>query len=47
MAMGSKQVDEAQTDEDLSNSAMTGAERCPLTHAHVGAILPTHPHRRP
>lgn len=54
MAMGSKQVavkpeqvDEAQTDEDLSNSAMTGAERCPLTHAHVGAIRPTHPHRRP
>jgi adenosine/AMP kinase len=47
MAMGSKQVDEAQSDEDLSNSATTGAERCALTHAYVGAIRPTHPHRHP
>ena len=54
MAMGSKQMDakpeqvnETQTGEDLSNSAMTGAERCALTHAHVGAIRPKHPHRHP
>jgi hypothetical protein len=40
-----KQVDEAQMGEDLSNSATIGAERCALTHAHVGAIRPTHPHR--
>lgn len=42
-----EQVDEAQMVEDLSNSAMTGAERCALTHVHVGAIRPTHPHRHP
>lgn len=54
MATGSKQVDvkpeqvdEAQTGEGLSNSATTGAERCALTHVHVGAIRPTHPHRHP
>lgn len=54
MAMGSKQVaakpeqvDEAQMGENLSNSATTGAERCALTHVHVGAIRPTHPHRHP
>lgn len=42
-----EQVDEAQMGEDLSNSATTGAERCALTHVHVGAIRPTHPHRPP
>ena len=47
MTMGPKQVDEAQMGEDLSNSATTGAERFDLTHAHVDAIRPTHPHRRP
>lgn len=47
MAMGSKQGDEAQTGEAPSNSATTGAERCALTHVHVGAIRPTHPHRHP
>ena len=54
MAMGSKQVaakpeqvDEAQMGADLSNSATIGAARCALTHVHVGAIRPTHPHRHP
>ena len=54
MATGSKQVavkpeqvDEAQTGEDLSNSATTGAERCALPHVHVGAIRPMHQHRHP
>ena len=42
-----EQVDEAQMGADLSNSATTGAERCALTHDHVVAIRPTHPHRPP
>lgn len=47
MTMGSKQANEAQTGEDLSNSATSGAERYGLIHVRVGAIRPAHPHRHP
>jgi hypothetical protein len=42
-----EQVDEAQTGEDLSNSATSGAERYGLIHVRVGAIRPAHPRRHP